>query len=72
MTVRASVSGVDTNWTLFIAADGTLGDRAMGTEGANRAVARLRDENERLRAAVEDAQQQLHQSKREKAMLQAR
>lgn len=44
----------------------------MGTDGADRAVARLTGENERLRAAVEDAQQQLHQCKREKAMLQAR
>lgn len=44
----------------------------MGTEGTDRAVARLRDENDRLKVALEDARQQLHQCKREKAMLQAR
>lgn len=44
----------------------------MGTEGADRVVARLREENERLKAALGDARQQLHQCKQEKAMLQAR
>lgn len=43
----------------------------MGTEGADRAVTRLRDEKDLL-AALKDAQQQLEQCQKEKAMLQAR
>lgn len=45
----------------------------MGSEGAgDRAVARLREDNDRVKAALEDARQQLHQCHQEKAMLQAR
>ena len=45
----------------------------MGSEGTvDRAVARLREDNDRVKAALEDAQQQLLQCQQEKAMLQAR